>query len=648
MAKEKLIFIVGVIALLLLAGCKPVPPPGPDGIPPIRWGGPGNNGLFSSNGSNQGSPFSIGGDDWAYNPVAEHETGGYRGVMPSIMPQAAAPKMMAESAIGFSVGGAKDIGNFRQNINDSFLPIPTDIAYEGLFYDYYFDTGESKPCDKLFCPSYTQAISKDPVSGKVDNYLAVGLNSGVQDFKRKKQNIVIVLDISGSMSSPFDQYYYDKFGKMVPIPEEEKESQARSKVELAERSIVNMIDHLKVDDRLGIVLFDQQAYLAKPLSLIGDTDLGKLKDHILSVRPRGSTNMEAGLTMGASLFDKIKGYYDPKDYDNRIVFLTDAQPNTGDTTESGFLGISKRNAKDKVYTTFIGIGVDFNTQLIESISKVRGANYYSVHSEKEFKKRLDDEFDFMVTPMVFDLRLRLDAPGYEIEKVYGSPQADEASGEIMYVDTLFPSAKEEGKTRGGVILLKLKEREGAKPVTGQTVKLIVDYMDRDGKSESVTEDVKIYQGDVDRFDNTGIRKAVLLSRYADLLKAWVTDERRALAQTSTPQIPAIPYEHIPPLPPGTKAGEFDWKDTEKASQPKEVAQGMVIVPCITRMTGIFARCFFELGQWERQSAPLRVMDSYKPLFKDFAEYFGKEIRAIGDDTLQKEFDILHKLESFQN
>ena len=551
MANGKLIFIVGVIALLVLVGC--VPPPGPDGIPPIQGSGPDNGGPSLSNASNQGTTLSRGGDDWAYDQVADRETGGYGGVMPTVIPQAAAPRMMAESAIGFSVGGAKDIGNFRQNINESFLPIPTDITYEGLFYDYYFDTGESKPCQKLFCPSYTQAISKDPFSGKIDNYLAVGLNSGVQDFKRKKQNIVVVLDISGSMSSPFDQYYYDKFGNMVPLSEEERESQSKTKLDLAERSINNMIDHLGRDDRLGIVLFDHSAYLAKPLSLMSDIDVGKLKDHILSVRPRGSTNMEAGLILGSSLFDKIKGSFDPKDYDNRIVFLTDAQPNTGDTTESGFLGIAKKNARDKIYTTFIGIGVDFNTQLIESISKVRGANYYSVHSEKDFKKRLDEEFDFMVTPMVFDLRLRLDAPGYEIEKVYGSPQADEASGEIMYVDTLFPSAKEEGKTRGGVILLKLKEREGAKPVSDQArnIKLIVDYMDRDGKSESVTEDVNVYQGDADLFDNSGIRKAVLLSRYADLLKAWVTDERRAIARQAPSVEPAI--EQIPPLPPWHKS-----------------------------------------------------------------------------------------------
>lgn len=39
--------------------------------------------------------------------------------------------------------------------------------------------------------------------------LAVGLDSGirVEDFKRKRLNLILLLDVSGSMSSPFDLYY---------------------------------------------------------------------------------------------------------------------------------------------------------------------------------------------------------------------------------------------------------------------------------------------------------------------------------------------------------------------------------------------------------------------------------------------------------
>lgn len=44
-----------------------------------------------------------------------------------------------------------------------------------------------------------------------DVFLAVGLDSGLTDFKRPKLNLGIILDISGSMDSRFSDYYYDQF-----------------------------------------------------------------------------------------------------------------------------------------------------------------------------------------------------------------------------------------------------------------------------------------------------------------------------------------------------------------------------------------------------------------------------------------------------
>ncbi|MFW5720064.1 MAG: hypothetical protein ACOCXT_03500 [Candidatus Dojkabacteria bacterium] len=55
----------------------------------------------------------------------------------------------------------------------------------------------------------------------------------------------------------------------------------------------------------------------------------------------------------------------------------------------------------KVNTTFIGVGGDFNAESVELITKTRGANYYAVHSSKDFKQRMDEEFAFMVTPLVY-------------------------------------------------------------------------------------------------------------------------------------------------------------------------------------------------------------------------------------------------------
>ena len=86
-----------------------------------------------------------------------------------------------DETIGLAVGGAQDIDNFRKNIENNYLPLHTDITYEGLFYDYYFDTGNKQECGKLFCPSYSYAVSKDPFSKKDEYYLSVGLNSGLKE-----------------------------------------------------------------------------------------------------------------------------------------------------------------------------------------------------------------------------------------------------------------------------------------------------------------------------------------------------------------------------------------------------------------------------------------------------------------------------------
>jgi Ca-activated chloride channel family protein len=49
-------------------------------------------------------------------------------------------QLSTSESLGYSVGGAKDINNFRKNIEHNYLPLTTDITYEGLFYDYYFNT----------------------------------------------------------------------------------------------------------------------------------------------------------------------------------------------------------------------------------------------------------------------------------------------------------------------------------------------------------------------------------------------------------------------------------------------------------------------------------------------------------------------------
>jgi len=506
--------------------------------------------------------------------------------------------------IGFSTGGAKDINNFRENITNGYFPTPTDITYEGLFYDYFFDTGQKQPCFELFCPSYSLAYSKDPVSDKGEYYMAVGLNSGIkeEDFARKKLNLVIVMDISGSMSSAFNKYYYDQLGKRQTKPDFDEKDSSKTKMQIANESVVALLDHLNEDDSYGMVLFESRAFLAKPLRRLETTDMDSIKEHILEIHPQGGTNMESGLNMATEMLAEYKDA-NKDEYENRIIFLTDAQPNTGRLGRSDLTTITEKNAGNNIYTTFIGVGLDFNTDLVESLTKVKGANYYSVHSSVDFKERMDEGFEYMVTPLVFDLKLTLESSDFEIEKVFGSPEANESTGELMKVNTLFPSKTEGGQTKGGIVLLKLKKKTPEDAPIAGAVKLTASYYNRTNQFFTNDTVITIPAYQENYHENTGILKAIMLARYVNIIHDWIIENRVEPSKEIVIEHPLVNEEYGISIPPET----------------------------------------ILLSKWERRSVPLEVSAEYGEYFSRFRGYFVNTMQFANDNTLSREIVILDKL-----
>ena len=559
-------------------------------------------------------------DDWKYSGKKQ-DSDNYSGVVYESAAKsmtAADTGVMNDATLGFSVGGAKGIENFRENIRNRYLPISTDITYNGLFYDYYFDTGrsgENNNSNEMFYPTYSTAVSTDPISGYPEYYMTVGLNSNIKqsDFQRKKLNLVVVMDISGSMSSGFDEYYYG--GTAL---EGDKIRDKRSKMTIANESLNCLIDQLKDDDRFGLVLFDDGSYLAKPVNLVGETDIAKTKEHILEITPRGGTNFEAGYKRGTELFtDEMLSN---GEYDNRIIVITDAMPNLGTTSKDGLTKFVKDNAEKGIYTSFVGVGVDFNTEVIECLSDVKGANYYSVHNSEEFKKKMGEEFDFMVTPLVFDLELKFDSNQYEIREVYGTDTKAKTTGTIMKVNTLFPSSSNsEGEVKGGVILIKLSPRMFTTEYPNEQAmytKVVVSYKDKDGNSHSNEQKVDFNMSTEDRYDNTGIRKAIVLTRYANVMKDWILYER---------------------------ARDIERNDTDILIKDKNRV-------LITEKTGIIKCPYCEpeiirtfLGENERQSKAINVSTEYVDTLLKIKNYLKSEIKEIGDNDMNQEVELLDLL-----
>eukprot|EP01083_Nonionella_stella_P010830 30770_1 len=515
------------------------------------------------------------------------------------------------ACIGFSVGGAKDVNNFRDAIQQEMMPKLSSISYTGLFYDYYFQTETDTPTTtttndhdmidddtkkedasnipvkdlstemkfegEMFYPSYCYAKCKPFISDIDDNktgtasdyYITCGLNSNIKeaDFKRNPLNLIIVLDISGSMSMQFSSG-----------------SGSKTKMTIANECLINLLDHLNPLDRFSLVLFDTKADVFEPLTMVKNIDVNKLKERIRNeVRTRGGTDLECGYLKAKQLLDAVVKEEDDRVIrSNRIIYLTDMNPNRGITDKNGLLGLTKQYVKEGIYSTFIGVGIDFNTDLVSYITKLQGCNYYSVHSEKDFKKKMYAEFEFMVTPLVFDLSLRIKSEGdsCEIETVFGSNDDEKQTGktrssyELMNVKTLFPSKTEGGKTKGGIIVIKLRKKETSTS-NALNFEIVCCYKDKDNK-EHKNEQFVTFGGTNDdankdeHYDNPGIRKGILLSRYVTLIKQWI---------------------------------EHDGNEGLKLS----------------------------------------VSGEYKKIFERFMVYFKNEMEALGDDSLNKELDILKQL-----
>jgi len=510
----------------------------------------------------------------------------------------------SSESVGMATGGSKDAESFRENIHEGYTPQKDALSYEGLFYDYYFnvdnDNEGEEDTEGLFYPTYSTAVSENPINGEKEKYLSVGLNSNLtkDEFGRKKLNLVVALDISGSMSSEFKDYYYDESGTRREKKDSDDEHKEVSKMEAARESLANLTHHLNEDDSFGVVLYNSNTHVAKPLNPVDETDMNAIRGHIREVTSGGGTDMVGGFDEGVDMLTS-KTDADPQEVENRVVFMTDAMPNTGVTGRESIVDRIEDAADDGIYTTFMGIGIDANQDLIDSLSAVRGANHYFVHSVSEFEQRLDEEFEYMVTPLAFDLSLKVESSEYEIADVYGSPGEGIEDGEVMKVSTLFPSPKKEGETRGGVVLLKLERLEDAKSDTGK-VGLEASWEERDG-----TEGSKLVQVSVPSepgFSNEGIRKAVLLARYGSVMRDWIDEVRENESERDETE----------------DSGEDDWVERDRKRRRRKT-------------------------KWEQEATPIAVPEGYRNKIEAVKTYLEAEMEVLGDTELEQEVEVIERV-----
>jgi uncharacterized protein YegL len=289
-------------------------------------------------------------------------------------------------------------------------------------------------------------------------------------------NIVLVLDVSGSMNGALK---YD-IGQEYPGEE-------MSRLALARKAILMLYDKLKGDDVFTLVTFHTSAQTIIESSFVKDLDRKNVERLVYGQFESGGTTVAAGFEEAQKNITRFRKHNELKDYEHRIVMLTDV----GDNSVAGEEKLIQDITEAGVSTTIIGVSTDFQSSTCERLIKIKGFNYLCAVENQDLQTYLVDQFDYTFFPCLQDVLITIDSQSISDIEVFGSVDGDvkyPVHGNTFTVTKMksgFPSAltlNKQGRLemKGGLILVKFKPKalEGLPKIS---LKIDVAYQDLRGK-----------------------------------------------------------------------------------------------------------------------------------------------------------------------
>jgi Ca-activated chloride channel family protein len=318
---------------------------------------------------------------------------------------------------GVSFGGAQDIGEFRAILDRGEIPGPSTLDANGFFNEHYNEP-PVVTCGGPLCLTPGLSIGKDFLTGAYQAALQISVNTTVDPtlFPRLPMKLVVVVDHSGSMAQD-------------------------GRLDKVKGGLHTMIDNLKDEDRLAIISFDDVVTFDSPF---GTTlDRPHLHTVVDALQPRGGTNIFDGLNAGFTML----GETPDNEKQNRIIFLSDGLATVGNTSETAIISMATENIAHGIGLTTIGVGNDFDVNLMRGLAERGAGNFYFVEDAAAATEVFTEELDYFMSPLALDLRIEAtSAPEWTFQEVVGSTlwQAAPHDGNMQIPAVFFASRTSQG------------------------------------------------------------------------------------------------------------------------------------------------------------------------------------------------------------
>jgi Ca-activated chloride channel family protein len=180
---------------------------------------------------------------------------------------------------------------------------------------------------------------------------------------RPPVNLALVIDRSGSMSG--------------------------QKIAKAREAALEALDRLAADDYVSVIVFSSGARTLVPAQRVGDGR--EIAQAIRTITADGDTALYAGVNQGAA---ELRKHLDEKRYVPRLLLLSDGQANQGPSTPDDLGRLGAGLLKEGISVTTVGLGLDFNEDLMTQLARRSDGNNYFVENSADlpriFKTELGD------------------------------------------------------------------------------------------------------------------------------------------------------------------------------------------------------------------------------------------------------------------
>ncbi len=226
--------------------------------------------------------------------------------------------------------------------------------------------------------SVTTQLSDCPWNDKAKLMLVGVQAKKIEQETRPPMNIVLLIDVSGSMASA-------------------------DKLPLAQTAFMMLAENLDENDRVSIVTYsgEERVVLA---GAAGD-DFAAISESINSLEAGGATAGEAGINMAYSLAEE----YFIEGGNNRIVMATDGDLNVGISSAEELTALIEKKREGGVYLSVLGFGTgNLKDDRLEALADNGNGNYSYIDSEREAQKVLLSELNATLFTVAKDVKAQVE------------------------------------------------------------------------------------------------------------------------------------------------------------------------------------------------------------------------------------------------